>query len=62
MSISNYLEEAWLKTLRGGGAGTTFTAPTTIYLKLHTGDPGEEQDRERRGGGHPAGDHQRRAR
>lgn len=42
MSLSNYLEEAWLKTLRGGGAGTSFTAPAAIYLKLHTGDPGED--------------------
>ena len=42
MSISNYLEEAWLKTIRGGGNGTTFTAPASIYAKLHTGDPGED--------------------
>lgn len=42
MSISNYLEEAWLKTLRGGGNGTNFTAPASVYVKLHTGDPGED--------------------
>lgn len=42
MSMSNYLEEAWLRTVRGGGAGTNFTAPAAIYLKLHTGDPGED--------------------
>lgn len=42
MSASNYLEEAWLKTLRGGGSGTTFTAPAAVYVKLHTGDPGED--------------------
>jgi hypothetical protein len=42
MSISNYLEEAWLKTLRGGGSGTNFTAPAAVYVKLHTGDPGED--------------------
>lgn len=42
MSISNYLEEAWLKTIRGGGNGTTFTAVSAVYVKLHTGDPGED--------------------
>jgi hypothetical protein len=42
MTISNYLEEAWLKTVRGGGAGTNFTAPAAVYVKLHTGDPGED--------------------
>lgn len=42
MSLSNYLEEAWLKTVRGGGSGTTYTAPAAVYLKLHTGDPGED--------------------
>lgn len=41
MSVSDYLEEAWLKTLRGGGNGATFTAPAAVYVKLHTGDPGE---------------------
>lgn len=38
-AISNYLEDAWLKTLRGGGNGTTFTAPAAIYVQLHTADP-----------------------
>lgn len=42
MTISNYLEEAWLKTIRGGAAGTTFTAPAAVYAKLHLGDPGED--------------------
>lgn len=42
MSLSNYLEESWLKTLRGGGNGTSFTAPTNVYVKLHIGDPGED--------------------
>lgn len=41
MSMSDYLEDAFAKTLRGGGAGTNFTAPAAIYVKLHTGDPGE---------------------
>lgn len=42
MSMSNYLEEAFLKTMRGGGNGTSFTAPTDIYVQLHTADPGED--------------------
>jgi hypothetical protein len=39
LSTTN-LANAWLNTIRGGGAGTSFTAPAAIYLKLHTGDPG----------------------
>lgn len=31
---------AWLNVLRGGGVGTTFTAPATLQVQLHTGDPG----------------------
>jgi hypothetical protein len=42
MSLSNYLENAFGNTLRGGGNGTSYTAPTAIYAKLHTGDPGED--------------------
>lgn len=41
MSISNYLEDAFANTLRGGGNGVSFTAPANVYAKLHTGDPGE---------------------
>lgn len=41
MSLSDYLEAAWLNSIRGGGAGTSYTAPAAVYLKLHTGDPGE---------------------
>ena len=41
MSMSDYLEQAFANTLRGGGAGTSFTAPAAVYAKLHTGDPGE---------------------
>lgn len=41
MSMSNYLEDAIANALRGGGAGTSFTAPAAVYAKLHTGDPGE---------------------
>lgn len=36
MSISNYLENAWLNTLRN-----TSLAVSAVYVKLHTGDPGE---------------------
>lgn len=41
MSISNYLENAWANSIRGGGNGTSYTAPSAVYVKLHTGDPGE---------------------
>lgn len=37
MSISNYAENKLLDTIRG----TSFSV-TTAYLKLHTGDPGED--------------------
>jgi hypothetical protein len=39
LSAAN-LADAWLNTLRGGGAGTTFTAPAAVYVQLHTGIPG----------------------
>lgn len=42
MSLSNYLEDAIANALRGGAAGTSFTAPAAVYAKLHTGDPGED--------------------
>ena len=41
MSASDYLENAIANAVRGGGNGTSFTAPAAIYAKLHTGDPGE---------------------
>lgn len=34
------LADAWLNTVRGGAAGTSFTAPAAIFVKLHTGIPG----------------------
>lgn len=34
------LTNSWLNTIRGGGAGTSYTAPAAIYIKLHVGDPG----------------------
>lgn len=39
LSAAN-LANAWLATMRGGGAGTTFTAPAALYDQLHIGDPG----------------------
>lgn len=36
MSISNYLENAYLDTLRNQSL-----AVSAVYVKLHTGDPGE---------------------
>lgn len=36
--LSDYLENAVLNWLRGTAMPT---APTTVYLSLHTGDPGE---------------------
>jgi hypothetical protein len=38
MSISNYAELKILEHLTGK---TAWTMPTTVYIKLHTGDPGE---------------------
>lgn len=39
MSATNYAENKILDALTGT---TTFTAVATVYLKLHTGDPGED--------------------
>ena len=39
MSISNYGE---LKILEHATGKTAWTMPTTLYVKLHTGDPGED--------------------
>ena len=39
MSLSNYAENELTDHLLGTGAWTT---PTNIYVKLHTGDPGED--------------------
>jgi hypothetical protein len=38
MSISNYAENKILDHV----GGTSWTAPTTVYIKLHLGDPGED--------------------
>lgn len=39
MSISNYAE---LKILDHTTGRASWTAPSTVYLKLHLGDPGED--------------------
>jgi hypothetical protein len=39
MSISNYAE---LKILEHTTGKTAWTIPTDVYVKLHTGDPGED--------------------
>ena len=38
-AMSNYLENELLDHALGTGS---FTAPTNVYVKLHTGDPGED--------------------
>lgn len=39
MSIANYAELKILDHLTGT---TSWTAPSSVYIKLHTGDPGED--------------------
>jgi|SRR5215207_2630759 len=39
MSQTNLIHP-WLSTMRGGGNGTNFTAPTALWSQLHVGDPG----------------------
>ena len=39
MSISNYAELKLLEHITGK---TAYSMPATVYLKLHTGDPGED--------------------
>lgn len=34
------LANAWLNTMRGNSNGVTFTAPGTLFVQCHTGDPG----------------------
>lgn len=50
MPYSTYIKNAWLNTIRGGGVGTSFTAPTTIYASLHTANPGDSGANEVTGG------------
>ena len=39
LSTAN-LANAWLNSMRGGGNGTSFTAPATLFVQFHTADPG----------------------
>lgn len=39
LSVVN-LANALLNTMRGNGNGVTFTAPSTLFVQCHTGDPG----------------------
>jgi hypothetical protein len=40
VGVSTTLANSWLNVIRGGAAGTTYTAPSAIYLQLHTANPG----------------------
>ena len=40
VNVSATLANAWLNTIRGGAAGTSYTAPAAVYVQLHTGAPG----------------------
>lgn len=40
VGTSSVLNNAWLNTIRGGGAGSSYTAPAAIYVQLHTANPG----------------------
>ena len=40
VGTSNTLANSWLNVIRGGAAGTTYTAPAAIYVQLHTANPG----------------------
>jgi len=40
VGVANYLANVWLNTIRGGAAGTSYTAPSAVYVQLHTGAPG----------------------
>ncbi len=39
LSAAN-LANAWLNTMRGNSNGVTFTAPASLFVQCHTGDPG----------------------
>jgi hypothetical protein len=36
VNISASHANTWLNTIRGGAAGTTYTAPAAVYVQLHT--------------------------
>jgi hypothetical protein len=49
MSVSDYYENKILDHML---RGTSFTPPSTVYVSLHTADPGETGDNEVTGGGY----------
>ena len=40
VNVSATLANAWLNTIRGGAAGSSYTAPAAVYIQLHTGTQG----------------------
>ena len=40
VGVSTTLANSWLNAYRGGAAGTSITAPSALYVQLHTGNPG----------------------
>jgi len=40
VGVSTTLANNWLNAYRGGAAGTSITAPSALYVQLHTGNPG----------------------
>jgi len=40
VGVSTTLSNSWLNVIRGGAAGTTYTAPAAVYVQLHTANPG----------------------
>ena len=40
VGTSQTLNHNWLNVIRGGGAGTSYTAPAAVYVQLHTANPG----------------------
>ena len=40
VGTSQSLNNGWLNAIRGGGNGTSYTAPSAVYIQLHTANPG----------------------
>jgi hypothetical protein len=40
VGVSTTLSNNWLNAYRGGAAGVSITAPSAIYVQLHTANPG----------------------
>ena len=50
MPYSSYYKNACLNVIRGGGAGSNFSAPAAVYASLHTASPGDSGANEVSGG------------